>query len=78
MPAEIVLFVLGGLCLVLVLVMDALGALGVFGALRFTACARCDRWTVHTRKATQLECHRCRHGHHGAVARDQLELRHLS
>jgi hypothetical protein len=60
MPAEIVLFVLGGLTLVGVLVMDALGALGVFGALRFTSCPRCDRWTVHSLKATRLVCHRCR------------------
>ncbi|HET9186883.1 MAG TPA: hypothetical protein VFN80_02945 [Acidothermaceae bacterium] len=66
MSADIVLFVLGGVTLIVVLLMDALGALGVFGALRFTSCAKCDRWTVHGLKATQLICHRCRRG--GAVA----------
>jgi hypothetical protein len=69
MPAEIVLFVLGGLTLVGVLAMDALGALGVFGALRFTTCSQCDRWTVHGLKATHLVCHRCRrHEHREGVA----------
>ena len=77
MPAEIVLFVLGGLTLVVVVLMDALGALGVFGGLRFTACAECDRWTVHTLKATQLVCHRCRR-RGGPVAADRLRLRRLS
>lgn len=77
MPAEIVLFVLGGLTLVVVLLMDALGALGVFGALRFTACAECDRWTVHSLKATQLVCHRCRR-RHDTVTADHLRLRNLS
>jgi hypothetical protein len=60
MSAEIVLYVLGGLTLVVVLVMEALGVLGVFGALRFTSCSQCDRWTVHSLKATELICHRCR------------------
>jgi hypothetical protein len=60
MSAEIVLFVLGGVTLVGVLAMDALGVLGVFGALRFTSCSQCDRWTVHGLKATELVCHRCR------------------
>lgn len=60
MPADIVLFVLGGATLIVVLLMDALGALGIFGALRFTACARCGRWTVHGLKATESSCHRCR------------------
>jgi hypothetical protein len=60
MSAEIVLFALGGATLVVVLVMDTLGALGVFGVLRFTACPRCDRWTVHGLGATELSCHRCR------------------
>jgi hypothetical protein len=69
MPAEIVLFVLGGLTLVGVLVMDALGALGVFGALRFTSCPQCDRWTVHSLKATRpLVCHRCRRNDRGPVS----------
>ncbi len=66
MSAEIVLFIAGGVSLVIVLLMDALGVLGVFGALRFTACAQCDRWTVHTLKATQLVCHRCRRRHGAA------------
>ena len=60
MSAEIVLFALGGATLAVVILMDALGALGVFGVLRFTACPRCDRWTVHGPRATQLSCHRCR------------------
>lgn len=60
MPADIMLFVLGGATLIVVLLMDALGVLGVFGALRFTACARCERWTVHGLKAKELICHRCR------------------
>ncbi len=60
MPAEIVLFVLGGVTVLAVFAMEALGVLGVFGALRFTACADCDRWTVHGPKATRLTCHRCR------------------
>jgi hypothetical protein len=65
MSAEIVLYVLGGLTLVGVLVMDALGVLGVFGALRFTSCSQCDRWTVHSLKATEFICHRCRRHERG-------------
>jgi hypothetical protein len=67
MSAEIVVYVLGGVTLAGVVVMEALGALGVFGALRFTSCAECDRWTVHSLKATKMVCRRCRRHDHDDV-----------
>lgn len=77
MPAEILLFVLGGVSLIVVLLMDALGVLGVFGALRFTGCARCDRWTVHSLKATELVCHRCRRRAAAPVGAHHLHWLHF-
>lgn len=46
MSVEITACVLGGLALLAAGVMEAVGVMGVFGALRFTSCRRCSRWTV--------------------------------
>ncbi len=79
MSAEIVACVLGGLALLAAGVMEAVGVMGVFGALRFTSCRRCARWTVSSvhdvrqggphgdRPSDPLGhplCLRCRHHEH--------------
>lgn len=61
MPAEILVCVLGAATLVVVAVMEAVGFLGIVGALRFRNCRTCARWTLRTIDA-QPVCSRCRHG----------------
>jgi len=61
MSAEIAACVLGGLALVLVFVMDAVGVMGITGALKFAACEQCQKWTVHSPRAERLICRHCRH-----------------
>lgn len=60
MPAEIAAVVLGGLALILVFVMDAVGVMGIAGALKFAACEQCKKWTVHSPHAEKFICRRCR------------------
>lgn len=59
MPAEILVCVLGAITLIVVAVTEALGFLGIVGALRFRNCRSCARWTLHAVAAQPL-CSRCK------------------
>ena len=59
MPAEILVCVLGAVTLIVVAVTEALGFLGIVGALRFRSCRSCARWTLHADAAQPL-CGRCK------------------
>lgn len=63
MPAEIVACVLGVLALILAGVMDAVGVMGIAGAVRFTNCRLCSRWTLASEHSDAM-CLRCRHHEH--------------
>lgn len=60
MPAEILVIVLGAVSLIVVAVMEALGFLGIVGALHFRRCRSCARWTLRSVEA-QPRCTRCKY-----------------
>lgn len=70
MPAEVVACVLGVIALVLAGVMEAVGVMGIAGAVRFAGCRRCARWTMGSVTGEPV-CHKCRHrehiGDHGRI-----------
>jgi hypothetical protein len=76
MPAEILVIVLGAVSLIVVAVMEALGFLGIVGALRFRSCRRCARWTLRTVEAQPL-CTRCKHSEAQAALRGEPVHCHL-
>jgi len=63
MSVEVVACVIGAVALILAGVMEAVGVMGIFGALRFDNCRRCSRLTIRSGGGEAI-CRRCRRRDH--------------